>query len=294
MLQLKAEFGLLIGSNIRLYYDGDENPQQKPLLLRRIPFKKDDEMGPVLVSIFQKDNFLNGKYKPHIKDLINKFTEDRNIKKLKERLLTDETTEKIFDFLRTEFSEYGGDVVDGALRDLKINLSYYQIDEETQPPLTPQGLIDSQENMYETVFNAIHQSPNGISKSDLVRLTGFTDKQINNFVYKLTKRGAVVAKERGVYIAIKKSIPPKVKKTVSKSRKASISKTADSLAASKIPSDTMRESIYKEIRNYPEGCSRQDLQGKLGLGSKQVSNAIHYLKKKGFIESIGRNQFVAK
>jgi hypothetical protein len=295
MLQLKAEFGLLIGSSIRLYYDGEQNPQQKPLLLRRIAFEKDDEMGSVLVSIFQKDDFLNGKYKSHIKDLINKFTDDRNIKKLKERLVTDETKKVIFDFLRTKFSEYGTDVVDGALRDLAINLSYQKIETGTQSPVTSQGYIDSPENMYETVFNAIYQNPNGISKSDLVRLTGFASKKITNLVYKLTKRGAVVAKKRGVYVAITKSIPPKVKRTTTKSPKAPpTSKPADIYATTKIPAGTMRDNVYNEIKNHPEGCTRQDIQDKIGLGSKQVSNAIHYLKKRGFIESIGRNQFVAK
>ena len=124
MLQLKAEFGILIGSSIRLFYDGKENPQQTPLLLSRILFEKNSEEGIMLVSIFQKPDFFKGRYKPHITKLIRKFTAGRNIKKLKELLLEGETKKKIADFLRAEFAEYGSDVVDGALRDLNISLSF--------------------------------------------------------------------------------------------------------------------------------------------------------------------------
>ena len=45
MLQLKAKFGLLIGKNIRIYYDGKHNIQQKPVLLESIDFERDSEGG---------------------------------------------------------------------------------------------------------------------------------------------------------------------------------------------------------------------------------------------------------
>jgi len=81
MLQTKAEFGLLVGSSIRVFYDGKENPQRKPLQLDRIPFEQEAEKGIEFVSAFQRENFINNRHKAYIIQLIKNFTANRNIKK---------------------------------------------------------------------------------------------------------------------------------------------------------------------------------------------------------------------
>jgi len=291
MLQLKAEFGLLIGSDIRLYYDGDDNPQQKPLHLRRITFSKDDEIGPIFVSIFQKTEFQNEKYKPYIVRLINEFTAERNIKKLKESLMKAETKTQIYEFLRTNYTEYGSDVVESALKDLKIDLSFGST--EINIPAQIHYPVPSNENhnkaIYVVVFDAISQaSPNGISKANLGQVTGLTKKQIDNMVYKLNRMGMIAAKEKGIYIAIKNSIPQQKNRQYSKTKKH-----LKPSIESGLPTGFIRQKIYNEIKNFRKGCTKQDIES-LGYRRKQIDNVFYYLKKKGFIEAKERNLYIVK
>ena len=183
-------------------------------------------------------------------------------------------------YLKNKFSNYGADVVDVAFKDLKVNLSFH-----TNEP-GPQYPPDSQENMYKIVFDVISQSRDGISKSKLVQVTGYTKKQVGNFVYKLTRLGAIASKGKGIYVAIRNSVPEHGKKAVSKPPKVS--------TKSEIQLGSIREIIYKEIQKYPEGCTRNDIQDKLEYGAKQVGNAFYYLKKRGFIDSVGQNRYAAK
>jgi len=286
MLQTKAEFGLLIGSSIRLFYDGKENPQQKPLLLNRISFEKDSEEGQEFVTIFHRNEFLKGRYKSIISKLIKKFTENRNIMKLREILLEKETHKKILEFLKDEYAEYGSDVVDGALIDLKFELSY-----ELEPVITPPlKIVDQGESFLKTVFDTIKQNQDGISKSKLVQLTGLTKKQISNQIYRLTKRVAITTKERGVYVSITETIPPKKKKLESKPKKKMDSKPT----AIKSPQiDSVRQFVYDEINKHESGCTKDMLIKATGLNRKQISNAIYSLSRRELIHSIERGVYVA-
>jgi len=278
MLQLKADFGLLIGSSIRLFYDGKENPQQKPLLLSRVSFEKDSVEGTTLVSIFQKYDFLKERYRPHINKLIQDFTAARNIKKLTEKLADQETKDKIYEFLRTEFTEFGSDVVDGALKNLKIDL-YFDHEPTSKNTLTQ---IDEKESLLKTVFETILANKDGIAKTELVQITGYNVRQIANAVYKLSKRGAIIIKERGVYAAVTNSIAPKTPKTTSKKpiikgeQKGSII-----------------ESVFKVIKRRKTGFTIEELRNETGLKGRQLSNAIFKLTKRGMIYSKSRGVYVS-
>jgi len=283
MLQAQSDFGLLIGSSIRLFYNGKGNPQRRPLLLDRIPFESNSEKGLRFVSIFNRNDFFKSAYKPHITELIDKFTAERNIKKLKEILLQKNTKAKILDFLKDEYSEYGSDVIDGALSDLKIKFSF---DTDAAPdsmpsPEPPEGNGDGT-SLLKTVFDTINRYPDGISKAQLLQVTGFSKRQISNLIYKLSKRGAIESKERGIYKVISETIPPRKKK-----------KTKPRLKPSTAPREgTIRQGVYEEIKKYPKGCTKQHLMSTLGLKGKQLSNVIHRLTKKGLIQSIDRGLYI--
>jgi len=285
MLQTKAEFGLLIGNSIRLFYDGKGNPQRKPLLLDRIPFETDSKKGLDLVSIFQKTDFLKKGYKNLILKLIKEFTDNRNIKKLREALVANETKSKIFDFLKDEYSDYGSDVVEGALNGIIIELSFESDDEEvgmaTTPPLSPPQKSGS---LLKTVFEAVKLHKDGIRKNELVQLTGFTDKQINNLLYKLTKRMAVETNGKGVYSAISKTVPAKNKK-IEKSK---------SIKPFSLTEGTIRHSVFEEIKKFPDGCTSEHLKSNLELDGKQLSNVLYKLTTKGFIQSAGHGIYIVK
>jgi len=54
MRQMKSDFGFLIGSGLRVFYDGSLNPHSDPILLERIDFEKQSEKGITFVKIFNK------------------------------------------------------------------------------------------------------------------------------------------------------------------------------------------------------------------------------------------------
>ena len=82
MRQMKCEFGFLVGSDLRLYYDGASNPQVDPLLLEKISFKRNLSKGEIFVRNFNKSSFLNREYLRYLDDRIKKFSTQQQINKL--------------------------------------------------------------------------------------------------------------------------------------------------------------------------------------------------------------------
>ena len=52
----------------------------------------------------------------------------------------------------------------------------------------------------EAVFGVIKRSKNGATIAGLKEKTGLVSRQLSNALYKLAKKGQIIAKERGIYI----------------------------------------------------------------------------------------------
>lgn len=126
MRQMKTEFGLLIGNQIHLYYDGPLNKRQEPLVLEKFSFENDSEKGLAFIKLFNKSNFINDLHFPYVKRLIDNFNERNNLKILKKNLPSENTKNKILQFLKDEFSEYGSEIIDKALSDIEIKITIKQ------------------------------------------------------------------------------------------------------------------------------------------------------------------------
>lgn len=132
MRQMKADFGLLVGSAIRIYYDGEKNPNKtEPLLLDKIDFDKALTAGWDFVKIFTKDNLVAQKYSDYLEKKIGKYNKEMEIKKLKEKLLSDTTQEKVKEFLETEYADFGSDIFSSAMKTIKIEVIDIQSKNET-------------------------------------------------------------------------------------------------------------------------------------------------------------------
>ena len=126
MRQMKSEFGFLIGSEFRIYYDGSLNPQSDPLLLEKIPFDKNAPAGKEFIGNFNKNSFLNNEYCQYLEGKIKKFSQKREIKKLIDILLSETTREKIYKFLEKEYTDFGHEIFSAAIKDLSIYISRKQ------------------------------------------------------------------------------------------------------------------------------------------------------------------------
>ena len=123
MRQVRSDFGLLVGQEIHIYYDGDLYPHQEPILLKKIRYEKDLKEGHNFVGIFQRDEFINNENESLLQDWIDEYEKEIKIDFLKQKLLSSDFIDKVKIFVKNEFLEYGNDVVDAALKTININIS---------------------------------------------------------------------------------------------------------------------------------------------------------------------------
>lgn len=124
MRQKKADFGWLVGKEIRVYYDGNLNPHPDDLiLLEKITYDKNAELGMQFVEIFSKSNFIAKEYESYLVNKMGKYNEEKEVDKLRKILLSRDTLIKIHDFLETEFSDFGVSIFEKAINKLNINIT---------------------------------------------------------------------------------------------------------------------------------------------------------------------------
>lgn len=123
MRQYKLEFGLLIGSQIQIFYDGELNKKDTAILIENIEYKKDNKKGLNFVQLFQKENFSKNK----LKDFIHlKFVEFEN--KIKEKELKNELLDATQDVLIKEIfkpillKKYKESVIDNVFKTLETQV----------------------------------------------------------------------------------------------------------------------------------------------------------------------------
>jgi hypothetical protein len=148
MRQTKADFGLLVGKEIYVYYDGTLNPHAEPLLLSKIRFKSDSAEGANFVRLFNRNSFVAGEYESYLKAHIDRLDQEQRIDALKEQLQSKETRQKLFEFLQEEFRESEAQILMEAMEGLTVNISYKQeYEKKKSDPLgaavsrTPQATV---------------------------------------------------------------------------------------------------------------------------------------------------------
>jgi predicted transcriptional regulator of viral defense system len=285
MRQIKAEFGLVIGDSIKLFYDGPEKEKiiDDPLLLEEIKFSASSKRGIDFVTNFNKQSISNQEYETYIEKLVSKIRAKQNINELKEVLLSSDTAKKIYNFLRKEYRQFGPDVVDHSLSLVKIKL---EIDDQRKPtnlPVKTTTLPIEEVSFVDKVYNVISKNPRGIAKSDLTEITGLKTRQLSNVLYKLTRRGMVQSPERGVYTITKSepTVSPKPTKLIKITKPKKVSLQGNLLA------------VYKAVRRKKRGNNFAEIVYRSGLEDRQVSNALYKLTKRGLIINLKKGHYIA-
>ncbi|MGD0399409.1 MAG: type I restriction enzyme HsdR N-terminal domain-containing protein [Syntrophobacteraceae bacterium] len=141
MRQMKADFGLLIGSEILVFYDGKSSPvQHEAFLLDRIKFDEKSESGLKFVEVFSRNNFLSKQYSSYVDEKILIFQRDQKIEELKRALHSKEIKLSVKEFLKKELDAYGygEDAVQEAMKELVIEIRVTPtISVITPPPSHP-------------------------------------------------------------------------------------------------------------------------------------------------------------
>src|SRR5680860_61748 len=121
MRQFKLEFGILIGPQIQIFYDGELNKKENAILIENIEFKRDNEKGKKFIELFSKDKFDTILLTEFAKKSFKKINEKETEKDIKEKILSTDFKETVSEIILEKLSvEYD------------INLSLIHISEPTR------------------------------------------------------------------------------------------------------------------------------------------------------------------
>lgn len=139
MRQMKSDFGFLIGSDLRVFYDGPLNPHTDPILLEKIDFEKQSEIGIKFVNIFDKNSLESNKHDEYLRNNLHKFNKKREVNTLIQQLISFEVKQKVVGFLRNEFPDTDDETFSGALQQVSIEISKK---EEIEQQITKNPSVD--------------------------------------------------------------------------------------------------------------------------------------------------------
>lgn len=123
MRQMKSDFGFLIGSDLRVFYDGALNPHTDPILLERIEFEKQSEKGINFVKLFNKSSLVENRHDEYLKNKLHTFNKKREVRALVQQLISFEIKQKVVGYLRNEFPDTDDESFSDALNRVRIEIS---------------------------------------------------------------------------------------------------------------------------------------------------------------------------
>jgi hypothetical protein len=123
MRQFKLPFGILIGPQIQIFYDGELNNQENAILIETIDFNRDLKNGEQFVELFSKESFTHEALHLFAANFFKKINRKQEIEQLTERIVSPDFQEKIAEFIRQDFiHEYESELIDGVLKNLEIEV----------------------------------------------------------------------------------------------------------------------------------------------------------------------------
>lgn len=124
MRQLRLEYGLLIGREIQIFYDGDKIPHEDPILLNTIPFNRDSTKGEKFVELFDKKNFSIERLDAYTNDFIAEQEKKKHTKFLEQEILSEEYRLYILDLIKNDLiNKYDKEVVSTVLDNFEVNIA---------------------------------------------------------------------------------------------------------------------------------------------------------------------------
>lgn len=123
MRQMKSDFGFLIGSDLRVFYDGSLNPHSDPILLERIDFERQSKKGITFVKLFNKSSLAENRHDEYLKNKLHKFKKKREVSSLVQQLISFEIKQKVVGHLRNEFPDTDDETFSDALQQINIEIS---------------------------------------------------------------------------------------------------------------------------------------------------------------------------
>lgn len=135
MRQLKLDYGLLIGEQIQVFYDGNLNKLQEPMLLETISFKADNEIGLKFIELFGAEGYSSESLRVFTTNCLKRINRKEERKKLTQKILSKEYQEQLKEFIKQDLSDkYDVNLIESLLNEMKIELknNNLKIDQSVQ------------------------------------------------------------------------------------------------------------------------------------------------------------------
>ena len=168
MRQMKSDFGFLIGSDFRVFYDGPENPHTEPILLEKIDFEKQSEKGVNFVDIFNKTSIEKNKHGEYLKSKLHKFNKKREVSELIQQLISFEIKQKIVGYLRNEFLDTDDETFSEALQQVQIEILKKEVIKQKIVPVATQERKPRRKIVHHQSESLAHQTSENLSAAQKI------------------------------------------------------------------------------------------------------------------------------
>lgn len=138
MRQFKLEFGILIGPQIQIFYDGVLNKNANATLIENIEFKRENEKGKQFIELFSKDKFNKSSLNKFAENSYKKINEKVTEKEIIEKVLSNDFKAIISELIINKLSiEYDINLVSEILKDFNLDITEkYKILKNTEKTVT--------------------------------------------------------------------------------------------------------------------------------------------------------------
>lgn len=124
MRQFKLDFGILIGPQIQIFYDGELNHNENATLIENIEFKRENEKGKQFTELFSKERFDKNDLIDYAKKSFKKINEKETEKEIKNKILSKDFKETVSEIIVEKLSvEYDINLVLRVLNNINLEIS---------------------------------------------------------------------------------------------------------------------------------------------------------------------------
>lgn len=123
MRQLKLDYGILIGKEIQVFYDGNLYKSDTPLMIEKIQFERDNDKGEMFVKLFNKSNFNFESLDKFTQKNLDQIDKRKQSIKLKKLILSDSFKENVITILKDKLlNEYDSETLNKVFEELDIKI----------------------------------------------------------------------------------------------------------------------------------------------------------------------------
>lgn len=178
MRQLKLDYGILIGKEIQVFYDGNLYKADIPLMIEKIPFIKDNEKGEIFVELFNKSNFNFENLDKFTQKKLDQIDKRKQSTKLKKLILSEEFKGNVIVILKEKLlNDYDSEILDKVFEELEVEIS--DKTNKSIPVINPSTYI-SRKSVAHHAVNGEKRRKDGLKIGEYVQKTfrRFTDKNL--------------------------------------------------------------------------------------------------------------------